>query len=228
MTMPDADELIHAVLDDEASPDQKARLQELAARSPDVREEFEAVRQLFADLKAAGQTEVPAGLAENVLRELRRRPRPPAPVRAFEPARARRRNLFVAGWAAAAILAIVVAWPLVRPAIDDPAVSSGAMVDRETGWSEVARAVTPSGSMSATLRRNGDAFSIEASLRSPGSVRIAWTGGIAPRAATAGPEMTVACPEQQCQAAGFVRTSGAAATVHLTSPEGETLDVAIP
>lgn len=229
MTMSEADDLIQTVLDGEASPAEKSRLEELAAASPQVRQEMEAVQRLFAELKAAGETDVPPGLAESVLRELRRRPAAvEGPVRAFEPARARRRNLFVAGWAAAAMLAIVVAWPLVRPSIEDQSVSSGAMVDHERQWTEIGRAATPSGSMSVTLRRNGDLVSVETSLGNDGSVRIVWSGGLAPRERIEDGTIRIDCPQRRCGPVTFVHTAGQMAAIQLESSHGDILDIEIP
>ncbi len=60
-------ELIHRVLDGEASEAQAQQLQQLLAAEPAARAEFEAVQQLFIDFKSVPQKHPPEGLVAAVM-----------------------------------------------------------------------------------------------------------------------------------------------------------------
>ena len=60
-------ELIHSVLDGEASKAQAQQLQELLAAEPAVRAEFDAAERLFADFKSVPQRHPPEGLVAAVM-----------------------------------------------------------------------------------------------------------------------------------------------------------------
>lgn len=228
MTTSDVDHLIHTVLDGEASVRDRQRLEEIVARSPEARRELEETQRLFTELAAAREVEAPAGLAESVMRQLRdARVAPHPEPLAFDPARRRRRGLFAAGWAAAAAIAIVLAWPLVRQPAEDPAATSGAMIERP-GWEEVARAATASGSLRVSVFRSGERVSVETWMGRAGTLRMAWSGGIEPQGRPTGAKtMQVDCAELPCPAVPFVRVPGPAPTLTVTAPDGVTLEITI-
>jgi len=64
-------ELIHSVLDGEASDAQAQQLQHLLAADPAAHAEFDAVQRLFADLKSVPQRHPPEGLVAAVMAEVK-------------------------------------------------------------------------------------------------------------------------------------------------------------
>jgi hypothetical protein len=76
------EELIDGEVGGTNTPLESARLREWAAREPAVAERLEAHRRAAAELAAAGREEAPAGLAEAVMREVRRAP---LPLRSVQP-----------------------------------------------------------------------------------------------------------------------------------------------
>ena len=60
-------ELIHSVLDGEASEAEAQQLQRLLAAEPAARAEFDAAERLFADFKSVPQRHPPEGLVAAVM-----------------------------------------------------------------------------------------------------------------------------------------------------------------
>jgi len=100
-------ELVNAVVDGEATPEQQAQLQELLRTSPETRALYDGTSDVARRLEAMRVEEPPGELKRSILEILRTPARQAgAPVLHFS----RRRMLFAAGWAAAAtfVLAVVI------------------------------------------------------------------------------------------------------------------------
>jgi hypothetical protein len=100
-------ELVNAVVDGEATPEQQAELQELLRSSAETRALFEGTLDVAHRLEAMRVEEPPRELKRSILESL-----PPPNRQAGTPVLhfSRRRMLFAAGWAAAAafVLAVVI------------------------------------------------------------------------------------------------------------------------
>jgi hypothetical protein len=73
-------QLMHAVLDGEASGEERAALDRVLAQDPQARAQFEDLRQLFAALDGQPRVEPPAGFADDVMAALRRNTADTAPM----------------------------------------------------------------------------------------------------------------------------------------------------
>ncbi len=235
MTNDTANELIHSVLDGEAPAGAEADLEVITARSADARRELESMKQVFRELELAKDVDVPPALKDDILRELRKRAAErgsdrvvgfPTGAPAF-----RRGRMFVAGWAAAAVLAIVVVYPLVRSSVEDSGSgASGAMVARSEEWAEVARASSPTGAITLTVRRKAERIEVETTSRAPGPVRLRWQGASITLEGAASPEagITLDCRTSGCPKATFRVAPGSPATITGIDPGGETVEVVVP
>ena len=74
MKNPQDTELIHAVLDGEASPEQVRELDRLLVADPAARAEYEELRQLFDQLSRLPESFPPEGLVDSVLAQTQLRP----------------------------------------------------------------------------------------------------------------------------------------------------------
>lgn len=104
-------ELVNAVVDGQATPEQQAELQELLRTSPETRALFEGTLDVAHRLEAMRVEEPPGELKTNILRSVRMEPRLQPGTHRLKPVlHQRRRIYFAAGWAAAAafVLAVVI------------------------------------------------------------------------------------------------------------------------
>src|SRR5690242_14473157 len=67
MNHPQLIELMHAVLDGEATSDERRALETALGRDPSARSEFEELRKLFEGLRAVPQPFPPEGLVASVI-----------------------------------------------------------------------------------------------------------------------------------------------------------------
>lgn len=222
-------EMIHAVLDRQASPTESAKLDVLKQQSPEVRADLTATEDLFRAIRHSGDVELPAGLKDTIMAEIRNRASAPTskPV-PFPVAPRARRQWLVAGLAAAAAIAIVTFTPLLRP-IEDPSNEvAGTMAARPSSkWIEVARATSTGGT--AVLRKNGELLTLEVTPTASGKVTIAWDpDAVAPRGT---PEnrgrLDVFCLDSGCPPLNL-HSPGAPGRFVVTLPGGESLELFEP
>lgn len=219
-------ELVDSVLDGTASPAEESRLRDITEQSPAARRELESMQQVFGDLELLRDEPVP-DMAEEILAELRRRRerRPEAAIVHF-PASRNRRNWFIAGWAAAAVLAVALFLPIVRSRIDDPQ-AAGAMIGRTPDAAQVTRVSSASGTLTVTARRTGRTISIESDAPA-GPLRLRWYDGTLAAGEERKPaaEMTIECSASRCPPVTF-HTQSTPVTLTVSRPGGDSLDIVI-
>lgn len=168
-------ELIHLVIDGEATPRQHAELQEILARSAEARQFYESMRELAQSLDSVPPAAAP-GLKSDVLAVLRTR-RPAATV-PFPAARFRRRVVLGAAWAAAAVLAIVLAVDrliLTGGKLDRvvPAQAAASLPPRDVNaWPLLTRVESEGGAL--TIRRSGDRYALQFLPEPEETLTISW------------------------------------------------------
>lgn len=168
-------ELIHLVIDGEASPEQRAEAQELLARSAEARELYESMKELTRNLDSVPPAPAP-GVKNDVLAALRARQ--PARAIPFPAARIRRRVVLGAAWAVAAVLAIGVA--VDRLVLSDrkvdrvaPAQAAASLPPRDVAaWPLLDRLEAGEGAL--TIRKSGDRFALQFLPEPEQTLTISW------------------------------------------------------
>ncbi len=148
-------ELVNAAVDGVATAEQQAELERLLATSPDVREMYEATKDIARRLEALN-VEPPAGVRSWLVR---------SPVALPRRAEARRYT-FAAAWAAAAAL-VLVFLVIGRQQMTD----TGATM-APPAWPVVERIAAQEATL--LVRRQGELVSLEVIAPRPESVEIAW------------------------------------------------------
>jgi hypothetical protein len=149
-------ELVNAAVDGVATPEQQNELESLVETSPDVREMYEATRDLVRRLEAMN-VEPPA----NLRAWLGQRPSVIALPRRAEA----RRSTFIYGWAAAAAI-VLVFLVIGRHQLTD----TGATM--APAWPVIQKIAAPEATLVA--RKDGDLVSLEVVVPRPAHVEIAW------------------------------------------------------
>ena len=178
-------ELIHLVLDGEATGLEAQELQAARERRSEVDALYFEMRELTERLEGA-VTEAPTALAKNVLSQIEAQQAPDSrsdhsavasPPLPFFP----RRWVAVALAAAAGIIVVLTAVPLIDSRFPvDRKSASGAIKPLEPhSWGEIARAESAETGSSMVVRRRGSQIAV---IPSPGAevsgaVSIRWDGG---------------------------------------------------
>lgn len=149
-------ELVNAAVDGVATAEQQAELDRLAAASPDVREMYEATKDISRRLESMN-VEAPADLRSWFVRH---------PVVALPRRAEARRYTFAAAWAAAAAL-VLVFLVIGRQQMTD----TGATM-APPAWPVVERIAAPEATL--LVRRQGEMVSLEVMVPRPERVQIAW------------------------------------------------------
>jgi anti-sigma factor RsiW len=169
-------EMIHLVIDGEASPQQHAEVQKLLAGSPEALHFYESMRDLARELDAIPAPAAP-GLKNQVLADLRQgrgaQPAPVVPIRT--PAHRRRRLVVGFAWAAAAVLLVVVAVDRLVVSGDRvvPTQAAASMPSRDVdAWPLLNRVASEDGTL--TIRRSGERFALQFLPEPPDTLTISW------------------------------------------------------
>jgi anti-sigma factor RsiW len=170
-------EMIHLVIDGEASPQQQAEVQQLLAGSPEAVHFYESMRDLARELDAIPAAAAP-GLKNQILADLREQGRdalraPAIPIRTY--AQRRRRLVVGLAWAAAAVLLVVVAVDRLVVSGDRvvPTQAAASMPSRDVeAWPLLNRIASGDGTL--TIRRSGDRFALQFLPEPPDTLTISW------------------------------------------------------
>ena len=171
-------ELIHLVVDGEATPEEQVELHNQAARSPEIQAAFEDFRHLSSDLDSIIHPPVPPTSKQDILNSLRKKSRSTAPAKIvpFSP----RRKAFVAFYAAAAVIILAVALgPTVlnRPASSVNGVDAAGSMARSNetrSWPELGTVRSADGQIRLTARSRSTRLALEVSGAVQGPFSIAW------------------------------------------------------
>lgn len=160
-------ELINLVIDQQATPAQRAELERILEGAKDCRTEFDAIEQVVRALDSTPDVEPPLSFREDLIAALRQKSPFPIPKHTTTIPVSRRRTKrmwVVAGaWAAAAVLFIVLSLvPMLRSrSKTDPSDAAGAMkAPGMSSWPVAARAASPDGTVHIVLRRNGEQLGV--------------------------------------------------------------------
>lgn len=173
------EQLIHEVLEGDASPAQRTELEQLAAADPELRARHEEMSAVFRLLGEAHEPDVPDGLHADIMRAV-----------AAEPLRAARAHrpawnllpLFGA-FAAGAVAALIIVPALREPTsklIGDRAPVSGTMAPVEPDHGTVVSRqsmTSPGGSIAAIARRSGNRIQLELDVQGnhPAEIAVDYT-----------------------------------------------------
>lgn len=162
-------EVVNLAIDGEATPGEQAELNDLLKASERAREIHASLRELSGRLDAIPLLDPPPGLKEEVLAELHSRNVVRFPIERRR-AWSRRRVIFTAAWAAAAVILILLAvrsflssWPeSLRRLVPSDAAATMAPAGADA-WPLVQRLSSFSDPNAASLivRRKGDFYSLE-------------------------------------------------------------------